>query len=75
MTMDEKNIVARVDPVYPMVWQEGQVALFLTKMSEKVMVLIDTGRHHWLLRNHRAEEIRMSEPDDQGVEQFEAFVL
>jgi hypothetical protein len=29
---------------------------------------------HWMIRNHGVQEVRMSEPDDQGAEVFEGLV-
>jgi Fe-S-cluster containining protein len=73
-TPDEKNIVAKVDPNYPMAWQEKEMAALLTQMSDKVFVLVDNGKRYWLVRNRDAREVRMSTADETGTEYFEGYV-
>jgi hypothetical protein len=73
-TPDEKSVVAKVDPNYPDAWRWKGIGLLLGEISQKILVLVDNGKQYWLLERGQAKQIRMSNPDEDGVEHFEGYV-
>ena len=71
---DEKTVIAKVHPNYPAAWKWKGIGLLLGQLSEKIRVLVDDGKTHWLLQNCQAKEVRMSAPDKDGTEHFERYV-
>ncbi len=69
-TPDEKGIVAKVDPGFPMAWQESDVTAVLSVLSMSLLVLIEAGNRYWLIDKQNAREVIMSEPDENGIETF-----
>jgi hypothetical protein len=73
-TPDEKAVIAKVDPNYPDAWKWKGIGILLGLLSEKVLVLVDNGKQYWLLEKGQAKEVRMSEPDKDGIEHFEGYI-
>ena len=74
LTPDEKNVVAKVDPNYPLAWTKKGISDALAVFSDKFLVLIDNGKRYWVIEKRGVREIRMSVADADGIEHFEGYV-
>lgn len=71
---DEVNFVARVDPKFPLAWQKRGIVDLLARLSDKLRVLVDNGKHTWVIDKRGVREVIMSEADQDGVERFQEYV-
>ena len=74
LSPDRKGVIGKVDPGYPMIWHEGAWARFFGLLSEKVPVLIETGKRYYSISKRAIREVQMSEADEKGLERFQGFV-
>lgn len=71
---DGHSLIAKVDPAHPFAWREGRIAGMIGVISTTLKVLVEVGGKYWLVDKQNAREVRMSAPDENGMETFEGYV-